>query len=255
MSSRTIHLYNNWHLGDGVFMMNYLFQVREYLRENAITVVYHCKGMYKTQLAEFAPPEVSIEPLETVAPPVGAVDVWMRHSFATCPLYPFNDFLRLHSNRLAGILGLPPISSFFYKDKDLLTRYENMPDAAKKVDVLFINAVPQSFQYNYVKPHWDQLAHDLVAAGYKVITTSIVPGLECTLKYRLSIKDIAAISTHATYIVAVNSGPVAGCLNEYTIAAVKKWFVFDKDVFYKYPTIQMCRQLDEVYDELLKGSP
>lgn len=257
MSSRTIHLYNNWHLGDGVFMMNYLFQIRDFLVENDIKIVYHCKGMYKTQLAEFAPPSaVRIEALETAPPPAGAIDTWMRHSFATCPKYPFNEFLRLHSNRLAGILGFPKISSFFYKDEDLLTRYNQMPDVAKNVDVLLINATPQSFQYNYVKSHWDQLAYDLVAAGYKIITTSIVsPGIECTLKYKYSVKDIAAISTHAKYIVAVNSGPVAGCLNAYTIASVKKWFVFDKDVFYKYPTMQMCSRLDEVYDELLRGSP
>lgn len=255
MSGKTIHLYNNWHLGDGVFMMNYLFQIRKFLQDNDITIVYHCKGMYKTQLAEFAPPGVHIESLETAPPPVGAVDTWMRYSFATCPLYPFNDFLQLHSNRLANILGLPKISSFFYKDADLLTRYKELHFVAKSVDVLFINAVPQSFQYNYVKSEWDQLAHDLVAAGYKVITTSIIHGIECTLKYRYSIKDIAAISTHAKYIVAVNSGPVAGCLNEYTMAAVKKWFVFDKDVSYKYPTIQMCSRLDEVYEELLKGAP
>jgi hypothetical protein len=203
MSSQTIHLYNNWHLGDGIFMMNYLFQVRDYLRENGIEVIYHCKSMYKTQIAEFAPPGVHVEPLETT--PVGAIDTWMRHSFSTCPLHPFNEFLRLHSNRLAGILGLPPISSFFYKDEDLLTRYENMPDEAKNVDVLIINAVPQSYQYNYVKPDWDQLAYDLVAAGYNVITTSIVNGIECTLKYKHSIKDIAAISVNTKKIIAVKN--------------------------------------------------
>ena len=90
----TIHLFNKFHLGDGIFMMNYLYQIRNYLIENEMTIVYHCEPVYKLQLEEFVAGcegHVQIAPLAET--PAGAIDVWMRHSFSHFNLFPYNDFL------------------------------------------------------------------------------------------------------------------------------------------------------------------
>lgn len=228
-------------------MMNYLYQIRAHLIENDITIVYHCDPSYKLQLEEFVidcEGRVLIQPLAET--PVGALDVWMRHSFPYYDRFPYNEFLVNHLNRIARRLQAPKIRTLFYKDPDFEARYERLPDSCKAVDVLFINAVPKSAQYNYKKPEWDVLAAELVAAGYKLVSTSLIRGVPSTIQHSLTVKDIGAIAGRATYIVAVNSGPVAACLNEDAIRHVKRWFIFDKDMAYKYPTMQMCLSLDQV---------
>jgi hypothetical protein len=247
-----IHLYNKFHLGDGIFMMNYLHQICTHLIENDIHVVYYCNPTYKMQLEEFV---LSCEGRVQIAPladaPANAIDVWMRHSFPHFDRFPYNEFLVNHLNRIAKRLQMPKIRTIFYKDDDLEARYERMAASCRNVDILFINSVPQSNQYNYKKPEWDALAIELGDAGYKLISTSLIRGVESTIRYSMTVKDIAAIAGHAKYIVAVNSGPVAACLNDGAIRNVQRWFLFDKDMKYKYPTMQMCSSLDEVRLALL----
>ncbi len=248
---RMIHIYNEYHLGDGLFMMNYLHQIAQHLIDNNIHITYYCNSAYKIQLEEFVQ---SCEGHVTIAPlaqkPATAIDVWMKHSFQHFNTYPFNDFLLQHTNRIAKILNLPRISSFYYTDPDLAARYERLPDSCKTVDILFVNAVPQSGQYRYNKAEWDIFAHTLKNAGYKIVSTSFIKGIESTIQHSLTVKDIAAISTHAKYIIGVNSGPIAPCLNAVTMASVKKWFIFDTYVQYKYPSIIMNPTIQQVVDEL-----
>jgi hypothetical protein len=40
------------------------------------------------------------------------------------------------------------------------------------------------------------------------------------------LQDIAAISTHAKYIIGVHSGPVTACFTDATKKSVKKWILF-----------------------------
>jgi hypothetical protein len=253
----TIHLFNRFHLGDGIFMMNYLYQIRNHLINNEMTVVYHCEPAYKLQLEEFVAGcegRIQIAPLAET--PADAIDVWMRHSFPHFDRFPFNDFLVKHLNRIARQLHAPKIRTIFYKDTDFAARYERLPDSCREVDILFINAVPKSAQYNYKKPEWDALAHELIDAGYKVVSTSLIRGVPSTIQHSLTVKDIGAVARRAKYIVAVNSGPVAACLNEDAITYVSRWFIFDKDMKYKYPTMQMCLSLDQVRQGLLpKAAP
>ena len=251
-SHKIIHIFNEYHLGDGIFMMNYFHQIAKHLIENNIQVYYYCNTAYKIQLEEFVlscQGHVQICPLKDK--PADAIDVWMKHSFAHFQLYPFNNFLLNHTNRIAKLLDLPQIESFFYEDDDLSSRYERLPDSCKDIDVLFVNAVPQSGQYRYNKADWDALADQLQKAGYKIVSTSLIKGIQSTIQHSLTVKDIAAISTRAKYIVGVNSGPIAPCLNAYTIANVKRWFLFDFTVHYKYPAIQMCNTLADVSAALI----
>ncbi len=251
-TQRIIHLYNEWHLGDSIFTMNYLHQISQHLIDNNIHVIYYCNPSYKIQLGEFVASckgHVVIEPL--AHKPAGAIDVWIKHSFTSYNPYPFNDFLLNHTNRIADLLSLPRITSFYYTDPDLAYRYYNLPENCKNVDILFINALPNSGQYRYNKAEWDIFAHKLKDAGYKIVSTSFIKGIESTIQHSLTVKDIGAISTHARYIIAVNSGPIVPCLNATTMEAVRKWFIFDTYMQYKYPTMTMNPTIDAVLRELV----
>jgi hypothetical protein len=249
---KQVNLVNIFNLGDGIFIMNYLHQISEYLIENDIHVTYYCNPLYKRQLEEFVVSckgLVCTEPLDSA--PVDAIDTWIQLSFPIFNKYPFNDFLVNHLNRIGKKIQLPKIRTLFYNDSDLDARYERMPDSCRNVDILFINAAPQSDQYEYKKSDWDALAHELVGAGYKLVSTSLIRGVESTIRHSMTVKDIAAIAGYAKYIVGVNSGPVAACLNDKAIRSVQRWFLFDNNMKYKYPTIQMCSSLDEVRLRLL----
>jgi hypothetical protein len=68
-----------------------------------------------------------------------------------------------------------------------------------------------------------------LASKYNIVTTSIVNDtIKSTVKSGLKLQDIGAISTHAKYIIAINSGPLTTCFNTDTQKSVKKWIVFEK---------------------------
>jgi hypothetical protein len=48
-----------------------------------------------------------------------------------------------------------------------------------------------------------------------------VDDIACTLNEGLTLKDIAAISGHVKYIIAVNTGPLVGCFNKMAFENVK----------------------------------
>ena len=59
------------------------------------------------------------------------------------------------------------------------------------------------------------------------MTSSYVnDSIPCTFQDGLTIQDIGAISTHASYIIGVHSGPFMACYNQQTKNHVKHWFVF-----------------------------
>lgn len=123
--------------------------------------------------------------------------------------------------------GLPnPIKTsddFLLKMKEL----ENY-DLPKEYDVLIINSIPQSAQYAYEENLFYKIAHYFQnQEGYKVISTKEIPGIECTLTHQYGLIDIAKISTKTPIIIAINTGPLALCLNKITMDNVQFFHVLD----------------------------
>jgi hypothetical protein len=61
-----------------------------------------------------------------------------------------------------------------------------------------------------------------------VTTQPVAENIPCTICDGLNIQDIGAISMHAKYIIAINSGPVAAIFNKTAAENVKKWIILDK---------------------------
>ena len=115
----------------------------------------------------------------------------------------------------------------------------------RKIDILILNSQPMSGQFNYNKAEWDEHIREL-NHKYKVMTTTKVDGIPCTMDDNLTIKDIAAVSTRVKIIIAVNSGVVPGLLNKYTLNNVKHVYIFDDRCKFSYKKFENCDSIKEI---------
>jgi len=77
-------------------------------------------------------------------------------------------------------------------------------------------------------------------------STEKVGSIKCSRDDSLSVKDLAAISTHVNYIVAVNTGPFISFLNTFALKNVRKWFIFDNTLEYSFPNFYNNKTFDEI---------
>ncbi len=248
IDSNIYHFYNKYNLGDNIFFSNYIYNIAPELRLRNISIKYYVQPENIKQVSEFIPDDiVTLHPLTEC--PENAHDEWIGLSFGNNEIPSINNnvfgFLTGHFNTLAKSLGLPTINNIIRTDPSLLELYDTLDPICKNIDVLIINAVPRSGQYRYNKDEWDDLSK-YISSKYNTITTDKVPGVKCTRDYNLSVKGIAAISTHAKYIIAVNSGPIVGCYNTYTLDNMTHMYVFDISNKYKHPKITNAESVDEV---------
>jgi hypothetical protein len=102
-------------------------------------------------------------------------------------------------------------------------------DKYKDLDILIINAVPQSAQLIYHKETFNAMCKKLNGM-YTIATTFPVDDtIKCTMNDGLMLKDIGAISTHAKCIIAIHTGPLTACFNSDTQKSVKKWILFTNE--------------------------
>ena len=163
-----------------------------------------------------------------------------------------NSYLcKYYSDVLAKKLGFPAMRKFVYTDPKLLEIHDNFPLKYQNVDVLIINSTPRSNQYDLEKnrKEFNNMIYKL-HKNNKIVITEKLDDIPCTRDNKLTIKDIGAISTHAKYIIAINTGPFIACLNSYAFKHVKKWFEFDDNMPFKYPHFKINPTFDEIIKEI-----
>jgi hypothetical protein len=124
--------------------------------------------------------------------------------------------------------------------EDFKTKFNGLEiyDLEKEYDVLLINSIPQSGQYMYEPDLFKQLALDFQDKGYKIITTNKIyldfnpetnslDSIECTLDYNYGLTHIAKLSTKTPIIIAVHTGPLALCLNKYSLENASIFHILD----------------------------
>lgn len=253
-----LHCYD--HLGDNLFNLIFLHIIKDYLENNDITVNYYGPSEYMNQLSEF----VSSKKIKLINKHEGhhsnlGLFLWIGNR-DICSIFdydhcntdpnkislPFNEFLVKFFNRTLQIINIPlTIEKYQYTDVDLLYRYDKMNCIYKEIDILIINSIAMSGQYSYDKNIWDTYITDL-HNKYKIVTTLKVNKVNCTTDDKLTVKDIAAISTHAKIIIAINTGPLVGIFNSYTLNNVKAVYVFDIWHYYNYPKFIKKNEITEI---------
>ena len=251
------HLHNNYGLGDSVFNFIFFYQLQNYIETNNIHIYYYAKKEYLSQLKEFITSKnIFLHSLEDQ--PNNSIHLWIANNFFGCSIFSeklpvnFNYFYQVFFNKVLNILNIHlSINTLLYVDNNLIDRYNNISDKYKKFDILILNSQPMSFQYKYNKNEWDTYIINLVNHGYNVLTTTKVFDLICTVDDNLTIKDIAALSTRAKIIIAINSGVVPGLLNNITLLKVKHVYIFDDHVYYSYPNFENKKFINDItFDEL-----
>jgi hypothetical protein len=143
-------------------------------------------------------------------------------------IFDFDKFYSAFYERILKIIGLSHLDidkSLFQKEDYLGDVYNKLDSKFKDVDILIINAEPQSGQFTYDKGKFDNMCIDL-SKKYNIVTTQpVIDSIKCTMRDGLFLQDIGAISTHSKYIIAVHSGPIVPCYNLMAKNYVKKWIV------------------------------
>jgi len=233
--SREFHFYNEYHYGDNILNLKFLRNISENLKDKNITIKYYYDPIYiknPDELQRYV--DSKVVTLKSINDkPANAVHLWMGDSnFVKNKSYTIiNEYYKLFYEKILSILGIRQESintSLFQKEDYLQDIYNKLDSKFHNLDILVINAEPNSGQLDYNKSKMDAACIKL-ASKYKIATTSPVnDSINCTFKDGLKLQDIGAISTHAKYIIGINSGPIVACFNTDTQKSVKKWILFDK---------------------------
>jgi len=257
-----LHLYNIYHLGDNVFNFILFNKLKKYIDEKCI-IYYYCQPEYINQVSEFKTSN-NIHIKNICEKPNNSFELWINsrpicynHDIEMYKLrkrgiqrISYNDFyVRFFNFALYNLKIKLKIHNLCYKDKELLKRYYKIHgkhnNKYSNVDILFLNSQPLSGQYNYDKAKWDNYITN-INKHFKIITTTKVENINCTMDDNLTIKDIASISTKTKVIIAINSGVLPGCLNKYTLNNIKHAYIFDDRNYFSYPNFENKNNIEEI---------
>ena len=248
---KVYHLHNSYHLGDNVFNLILFNIIKKYIEANNIKIFYYAKNEYISQLSEFiCSKNIILNSLNNK--PQNSLEVWICNDFYNYvhgPKYftiSYNKYYVNFFNIVLRNLNINcSVNKLYYVDDNLKSRYERLSPKYKGFDILILNSQPLSQQYNYNKAEWDRYIVNL-NKRFKILTTTKVPGILCTYDDKLTIKDIAALSTKAKVVIAINSGVVPGLLNYDTLINVKHFYIFDNRCFYSYPNFENRKLITDI---------
>ena len=249
-----LHFHNSYHLGDNVFNLILFYMIKDIILINNIKIFYYAKKDYLPQLKEFIScKNIFLSSLNYK--PKDSIELWINNPIFDYNYdtviniknpYCFNEFYKKFFTIVLNKFNIKlKLLKFYYKDTDLLTRYNNIPDKYKKFDILILNSQPGSGQYNYNKNEWDEYIL-LLNSKFNILTTTKVCNLLSTTDDNLTIKDIASLSTKAKVIIAINSGVVPGLLNYYTLTNIKHFYTFDNNNYYSYPNFERKQNIKDI---------
>jgi hypothetical protein len=244
------------------------YNVKEYIEKNNIYIYYYCKEQYISQVAEFNCSEnIFIKNIDEGFPS-NAIELWQNNDKLGVTFHSihskltqknkkrvnYNLYYKVFFNCFLRKIKIPiKLRQLSYKDEDLLKRFEKLSEKYKDIDLLILNSEPFSDQYKYNKIIWDGMINIYKNANYKLVTTTKVDGVLCTMDDNLTVKDIAALSINVKVIIAINSGVVPGLLNGYTLKNIKKVYTFDDRCFFSYSNFETKEDIREItFEELNK---
>ena len=233
---RVFHFWNQHHYGDNILNLKFLYAISERMKNKGISVKYYYDTEYnknRIELERYIHPNGVVTLHSWTEKPQDAIQLWMGEAAIDNVRYLQLDiYYNLFYKKILTILGLENegINTSLYQEEPYLQPiYEKLNDKYKNLDILVVNAHPQSIQINYNKEDFDRMC-DTLSKSYKIATTTPVnANITSTMDDKLTLQDIGAISTHAKYIVAVHSGPLTACFNDAAKKNVKKWIIFTND--------------------------
>ena len=258
-----VHYLHNIHgLGDSVFNVIFFNLIEERIIADNILFCYFTRNEYIQQLTQFIKPGLvnHVKLFSLDQKPAHSIELWINNKYfgytfecnvlnSPQRIINYNHFyLHYFRHVLQKLTINANIQSILYSDNDLLVRANAIPPEYNPVDVLILNSQPFSGQYNnYNKCIWDKYIQHLNSnSSLKIVTTTKVEGVLCTFDQNMTIKDIAALSTQAKVVIAINSGVFPGLLNVHTMESVKQFYIFDIYCYYSFPNFQKKSCITEI---------
>jgi hypothetical protein len=232
--------------------LRFFYSFRSVLLEKNIRVCFYYNDGYIKhfikELNEYAIPD-TIVLLPMHQKPASAYDTWIGRDIGVISHRTLTLYYEMQYADMIRYMNLQDcaINCDFYLNEDyLFDIYKTLPDIYKNIDILVINSTPCTNQYTQDSHDIDELARHL-KKSYNVVTTKKVDTIPCTLDADFRIRDIAALATHAKYVVAIHTGPLCALHNIQTKNVVKKWFmIVNNNVYYTYKDIN--------YDMITNGN-
>jgi hypothetical protein len=258
-SSHKYYFYNIYNLGDHVFNFILFYMIKSYIETNKIFIYYYCKNEYLEQIREFICSK-NIFLLPISEKPDLAIDLWINTNNYNYTHTSYINFFKDKNQKLSDFrifyinffnkvlrkIGFNiKINKLLYNDINLIQRYNELHPKYKNIDILIINSIPLSNQYNFDVEQWDTYIINL-NTYFKIVTTKKVDNVLSTLDDKLSIKNIAALSTNVKVIIAINTGVFPGLLNSYTLQNVRKVYIFDNRCYYSYPNFENKANITDI---------
>jgi hypothetical protein len=228
---KSAHFHCGFHYGDNIVNLKFFYAISKKLKENNIMIQYYYDNNQNKNANEFKryidDETVSLRLISEVPPE--SIELWMGRDIDGVGHVDFDVYFPKFYTRILTALNLQDQGidvSLYQKEDYLLDIYTRLDDKYKDLDILILNSQPHSGQFaTYNVDSMNALCRRL-ATKYKIATSTYVDdSIPCTFTDGLAIQDIGAISTHAKAIVAVFSGPITACFNQYTKEHVKKWIL------------------------------
>jgi hypothetical protein len=78
-------------------------------------------------------------------------------------LIKFNEFYLKYFNEISPKLNFPiKITEFCYKNDNLIIEYNKLNEKYKNIDILIINSIPLSYQYNFNITDWNNFIYKVM---------------------------------------------------------------------------------------------
>lgn len=231
------HFYNRKHYGDNLLNLKFLYNLSSILQKQGIKVFYYYNAEYNKntrELERYVNKEtVTLKRLGQR--PEGSIELHMGNRIGDLShVRNFDKYYDEFYKRIVSLMNIQIAvpTSLYQPEPYLQTLYERMDPKFQNLDILILNSEPQSDQFTYNKRAMEAMCVFLHTKFKVATTTPVDDTIPCTWTEGLTIQDIGAISTHATYIVAVQSGPLVGCYNSTTKEYVKQWFILADAIRY-----------------------
>jgi hypothetical protein len=233
----TFHFHNSAHIGDNLLNLKYFLSVARILKEKKCKIYYYYDTGYlynkKEKLMQYVDPElIELNPLSER--PSDSIQLWMADPKNGLMHEEFEKYFEqfyLELSKCLNIENLNVNNTLWLEEDYLLPVYEALDPQFKDIDILILNNLGMSSQYNNNKS-LNQLCHHL-HSKFNIVTLGEVGIKNISFIKNISgiknasgltLKQIGAMSTRAKYIITPNSGALIPCLNSYTKNYVKKWF-------------------------------
>lgn len=185
--------HNIYHLGDCVFHIHYLrkvcFEHPKYIFK------FHCNPLYHQELQEQINEyenQIKLHDLTNI--PAESIDSWIgcdRFYFNHPNSKNYNEFYCdwfIHMSKIIGIDSPIKTGNDMLSDNPKLLEELNLES---KYDVLVINSIPHSNQFNYNETEIDELINILISQNKNVITTkkTQIPNVPATTDFDLNLNE------------------------------------------------------------------